>query len=187
MATRSPSEIYATLRQAGFAAPSAVLMTAIALAESGGNDTARGDLSLQDSTWGPSYGLFQVRTVKDQTGSGQSRDINLLASSDIAQAEAAFAISRGGTDFSPWSTYTHGTYQRYLSTAQAAAGGSVTANSSGIVQSALGLPSMTDVRALVVEVVFVVLGLAVVGIGIVRSSSPALKPLGRALSKVSPL
>lgn len=183
MATRSPSEIYATLREAGFSAPSAVLMTAIALAESGGNDTARGDLSLQNATWGPSYGLFQVRTVKDQTGTGQTRDINLLASSDTAQAEAAYAISRGGTDFSAWSTYTHGTYQQFLATAQAAAGGNVTANASGVVPSALGLPSMTDVRSLVVEAVFVVLGLGVVGVGIVRSSSPALKPIAHVLTR----
>lgn len=49
----------------------------------------------------------------------------------------------------------------------------------GAVNTALGIPSMSSVRALVVEAAFVVLGLAVVGIGVVRTAAPAAR---RALS-----
>ncbi len=45
----------------------------------------------------------------------------------------------------------------------------------GAVNTALGIPSMSSVRALVVEAVFVVLGLAVVGIGVVRTAAPAAR------------
>jgi hypothetical protein len=117
----SARQIYAALRQAGFSPAKAVVMTAIAYPESGGRTDAQGDTSIQTDKWGPSYGLFQVRTLKAETGTGGYRDIVWLQGSIANQAKAAYAISGGGQSFTPWTAYTSGAYRRYLSRAQSAA------------------------------------------------------------------
>ena len=121
MAKRLPQDVYAQLIAAGWDPQAAVTMTAIAGAESGYDNANLGDVNLENATWGPSYGLFQIRTLKSATGTGADRDISRLASGDAEQARAAWDISRGGTDFSPWSTYTSGAYQQFLPAAQTAA------------------------------------------------------------------
>jgi hypothetical protein len=123
MTQRTAAELYRALRGAGFSVASAVTMTAIGLAESGGNDTAQGDLGLQTSTWGPSVGVWQVRTLKEQTGTGQDRDLAALNGNLDRQAKAAYAISSGGTNYSPWSVFTSGKYQQYLSQAESVSTG----------------------------------------------------------------
>lgn len=121
MAKRTPAEVYAGLIAAGFSPDAATVMTAIAGAESGYDNRVLGDTGLQDNTWGPSYGLFQIRTLKRDTGTGSNRDINRLAASDLEQAKAAFAISGGGVNFGPWSVYNTGAYRQYLGAATSAA------------------------------------------------------------------
>lgn len=118
---RTPDEVYAALIAAGWPPDAAVTMTAIAGAESGWDNDALGDIDLQDATWGPSFGLFQIRTLKADVGSGSPRDPARLALSDVEQARAAWEISQGGTDFTPWSVYNTGAYQAYLAAARAAA------------------------------------------------------------------
>jgi len=78
VATLSPSQIYTLLLQGGFSPDKARLMTAIAQAESARNPGAIGDVALQNGTWGPSVGLFQIRTLKSETGTGSDRDIQRL-------------------------------------------------------------------------------------------------------------
>jgi len=121
VAKRLPQDVYATLTAAGWDPQAATLMTAIAGAESGYDDTNLGDVNLETTTWGPSFGLFQIRTLKADTGRGTDRDITRLSRSDLEQARAAWDISRGGTDFSPWTTYSSGAYQQFLPRAQQAA------------------------------------------------------------------
>lgn len=123
MARRSASEIYATARAAGLSVAQAITATAIALAESSGDDRAVGDVGLQTGTWGPSVGLWQVRTLRAATGTGGVRDITWLTGDPTHQAAAMVAISGQGTDWSPWSVYTSGAYQQYLGQARAAAAG----------------------------------------------------------------
>lgn len=123
MGKRLPGDVYQDLINVGFSPDAATIMVAIAGAESGYDDQIQGDLGLQDANWGPSFGLFQIRTLKAETGSGSNRDITRLAGSDAEQARAAFQISGGGRDFTPWSTFTNGAYQGFLGGAQAAAGG----------------------------------------------------------------
>lgn len=181
MAKQTASQIYADARAAGFNAAQATIMTAVALAESAGNDTATGDVALENNTWGPSYGLFQVRTLKSATGTGGDRDVNWLAASDANQAKAAFDISHHGQDFSPWTTYTRGTYLQFMGQAQAAAGAPtavLTASSSGSSTGSVG-----GVRDLAVQAVFVVLGLALLGGGLVVALRPQLAAAGRTALK----
>ena len=177
MAKRTASEIYASLRQAGFAAPRAVLMTAIALAESGGDDAAVGDVNLQTSTWGPSYGLYQIRTLKAQTGTGQDRDISALADSDVRQALAALHISDGGQDLTPWSVYTSGKYQQYLAQAQAAAGADAGVETTmvGTTTSVGGTISdfIRGTRGAMISALFLGLGVALIVAGSVLAVRPA--------------
>jgi len=191
--------MYRDLREAGFSRASAIIMVAIGLGESGGNDTALGDVGLQDSTWGPSVGLYQVRTVKGQTGSGSDRDLSALMGDPDRQAQAALDISSKGTDFTPWTVFTSGKYQEYLDQAQAAAD---TATTSGFVtvgdgvgdllggiipnpvapnvsavQGALGsaleglIPSFRDGA---IMLAFAGLGMALVGLGLIRTVAPAV-------------
>jgi hypothetical protein len=110
----SIADTYRLLRAAGFTADKAAVMVAIGLGESGLRPDAVGDKSLVDGTWGPSVGLFQVRTLKAETGTGGTRDIKKLQSDPAAQARAAFAISDGGRKFTPWSVFTSGAYLKHL-------------------------------------------------------------------------
>jgi hypothetical protein len=104
---------------AGFAPNQAAVAVAIARAESGLRPDAVGDVTLEDTTWGPSVGLWQVRTLKAQTGRGTERDIGWLAD-PAHQAAAAFTISSRGTNFRPWSTYTSLAYVQFMDAANAA-------------------------------------------------------------------
>ncbi len=187
MATLTAADIYDQLREAGYSPGAAVVQAAIALAESGGDDTARGDLALQDSTWGPSFGLFQIRTLKGQTGTGRVRDISWLAAGDDNQARAAYDISRHGTDFSAWTTYTRGTYLRYLDTARAAAvdAGATSGPTPSPGTTPAGLGGASDwapwnwgrlldtatgnARSTALLGLFVVLGLGLLGLGLYRA------------------
>lgn len=193
MTTRTPGQVYQDLVNAGFSPAAAVTMTEIAGAESGFNDAAVGDTSLEDSTWGPSFGLFQIRTTKSSTGSGGDRDISALTGDDVAQAQAAYAISQSGANFSPWSTWTSGKYQDFAATVTKAlgltpAGSSTTVtpvdnpgpydpigpswlpwNWVGDAYNAATAKTQSEfsgVRTIVVESLFAGLGLALVGLGV---------------------
>jgi len=106
-------QIYAYARQAGFSPDQATTMTAIAMAESGGD-------SRSHATHGEdSQGLWQINALAHPDLAAR---FNLY---DPAQnAQAAFIASHGGTDVSPWTT-THGglsaRYLRFKDEAQAAA------------------------------------------------------------------
>jgi cell wall-associated NlpC family hydrolase len=109
----SPEQIYGFARRAGFNPDEAATMTAIAMAESGGNSRAHNPHG-EDSK-----GLWQIN--------GRAHP-DLASRSDLfdplQNAKAAFLVSRKGADISPW-TVTHGgnaaRYLRFKDDAQAAA------------------------------------------------------------------
>lgn len=105
MATLTAQQIYALARQAGFADGEGRIATAIALAESGGRTDAVGDTTITTGKWGPSVGLWQVRTLKAETGKGSVRDINWLLASPANQAKAAYQIRMGANGFKNWSVF----------------------------------------------------------------------------------
>lgn len=124
MAVLTLAQTYALARGAGLSHDQAVIATAIAAAEHRGQSIrtdALGDLSLQTSTWGPSVGPWQIRSLRAETGTGRSRDITRLTEPTF-NARSMYDISRGGRDWSPWSTYNDGLYRGHLSAAAAAAG-----------------------------------------------------------------
>lgn len=154
-------QVYAYARQAGFAPDTAVIATAIAMAESGDNPSAVGDVNLETSYWGPSVGLEQIRTVKGQTGSGSDRDIQRVANDPLNNMIAAYHISQGGRDFTPWTTYTSGKYRQFLGQAQsAAAGGGATIQAT---PASFGLPSADEIGSKLAEIGLVLLAVGVAG------------------------
>jgi hypothetical protein len=112
----SASQTFTLLLRGGFSPDQARTMTAIAQAESALDPGAVGDVALQNRTFGPSVGLFQIRTVKAETGKGTDRDIELLTGNVEAQVAAALKISNNGTNFKPWSTFNSGSFRKFLDT-----------------------------------------------------------------------
>ncbi|MEN3361425.1 MAG: hypothetical protein V7637_5407, partial [Mycobacteriales bacterium] len=108
-------EIYRFARLAGFSPDQATTMTAIALAESHGNSGAHNPHG-EDSR-----GLWQINAAAHPNLAGR----NLY--DPLENAKAAYEISGGGKDVSPWTTTHGGTGAPYVSSraeAQAAAAAS---------------------------------------------------------------
>jgi hypothetical protein len=66
--------------------------------------------------WGPSIGWFQIRSLRDPSSGNTADKLRVAELLRDAQynAIAAFKISKGGTDFTPWSVFQHETYLQYL-------------------------------------------------------------------------
>lgn len=106
---------------AGWTGYDLVTAVAVALAESRGDSDARGDVALQTSTWGPSIGLWQIRSLKAERGKGTTRD-ELANVHPVVNGFHAHAIwLQAGRSFRPWSTFVNQSYRLYLSRAAAAA------------------------------------------------------------------
>ena len=130
MSRLSFDEVYALARGAGLTPHAATVATAIAAAESGNNPAAVGDVALEDATWGPSVGLWQIRSLKAERGTGKARDVTRLKRPAF-NARSMASISGKGKNFSPWSTYTSGAYKKHLAEASAISGVVVSSDTSG--------------------------------------------------------
>jgi hypothetical protein len=120
MTTLTAAQIAGHAKAAGFAAQDLVIAVAIALGESGGRTDAKGDVSLQTGTWGPSIGLWQIRSLVADKGTGKTRDE--LANYDAAHnARAAYTLYKGRGGFADWSVYNSGAYKNHLSVARGGA------------------------------------------------------------------
>lgn len=102
MAVLTAAEIYRFARAAGFDPAQAATMTAIALAESGG-ETGAHNTHGEDSV-----GLWQIN--RDAHPGLAHLDLT----DPLANAQAALAVSGGGADISPWTTTHGGAGARYL-------------------------------------------------------------------------
>jgi hypothetical protein len=134
VSTQSGQTVTSAAIAAGFSGDALLTIVAIGHRESGWDDTAQGDISIQDGTWGPSVGVWQIRTMHAQDHTGGDRDFYALipggtpgspgsGQGDIMrQAAAAWTISSGGANFQPWSTF-RGLPQADKDAAQAAIGG----------------------------------------------------------------
>lgn len=71
-----------------------------------------------NTTWGCSIGGAQIRALRPDYAGPMNAADKLRVASDlrdpIKNAKAMFAISKGGTDFSLWSTFVHKTYEQFL-------------------------------------------------------------------------
>jgi len=108
-------------RKAGFTKKQAKIAAAIALCESApsvatdepmADFDAVGDQDLANTTWGYSYGGFQIRSLREQKGTGGVRDEDELLRPAF-NCRSALAI-RQDSGWKAWSTYTSGCYKAYL-------------------------------------------------------------------------
>lgn len=108
------------LYAAGFRGGSLVTALAIAGAESGFRPNAIGDVDLQDNKWGPSVGYMQIRSLKPAYLHLEPiRNYDRLFD-PYYNAKAAWQISKQGTDFKPWTTFTSQAFQGFWKVAQEA-------------------------------------------------------------------
>ena len=124
----SLQQLQALAASVGFPDPN--LAAAVAMAESGGNACAQGDPNIGAGGYqcgGPngtstSFGLWQVNT----TFNPQYDAASLLGGP--YNARAAYAISNGGANWNPWTTYRTGAFKRWYTpppvTVPASGGGS---------------------------------------------------------------
>jgi hypothetical protein len=98
--------------QGGFRGHNLVLATAVAMAESGGDQDAT--LVNTDRYHSTDRGLWQIN---DHWHAEVS---NSCAFDPVCAATEANRISRQGNDWSPWAAYKNGSYQKYIAAAQAA-------------------------------------------------------------------
>ena len=170
MAKLKYRELISVSLSTGLSPDQAVIATAIALAESGGDSDAinRGDAA--PPTWGPSIGLWQIRSMPAQSGTGESRDAEQLR--DVAfNAKSMYAISNGGTNWTPWSVYKSGAYRKFLGTYEPSAVSETVdtvlapvATSVDLIQriSSMPLPSKRQVGVFAGGAVLIVAGVALI-------------------------
>lgn len=120
MAKISDAEIARYARSAGVSGDNVAIAVAVALAESGGNTTSHNPIPPDDS-----YGLWQINML-GSLGPARRKQFGISSNDALydpaVNARAMYAISGGGTNWKPWSTYTSGKYRFYLPRGKAAAG-----------------------------------------------------------------
>jgi peptidoglycan hydrolase CwlO-like protein len=110
----TPEQIAFVAQKAGFTGRNLIIAVAVALAESGGNANAEGDVTI-----GGSFGLWQVFCGAHPDLIPPSNPDSVAWYDPYQNARWAYQIS-GGSNWYPWSTYKHGTYQAFMDEAQAA-------------------------------------------------------------------
>lgn len=113
MAKLTPEQVASLALSAGLSPDKAIIATAIAKGESQYVSDAVGDVALQDERWGPSIGLWQIRSIKSEEGTGSARDASRLRDPAF-NARSMATISRSGSYWQPWSVYTSGAYRAHL-------------------------------------------------------------------------
>lgn len=108
MPNLSQQQLYQYATNAGFVGAARDIIVAIARAESGGSTTAVNP----NDPYGGSYGVLQINGAHFQSGT----TTRLCALDPQCAFNFAFGLSKSGTDFSPWGTYTNGQYRQYLNT-----------------------------------------------------------------------
>jgi len=120
MAQYTREEIIDILVKAGIPNKDIPIMVAIALAESMGDPEAIGDENLVDSKWDESIGLFQIRSLKNPNDPRFNKADKLRIKDrlfdPVYNAKAAYEISKKGKTWKDWTTFTEGTYKKFMDT-----------------------------------------------------------------------
>lgn len=122
MAFGSREGLLKALHAQGFRGKSLQTAFAVALAESGGKAINPGDESIQNKTYGPSMGLFQIRSYKDPKkwgDAGKWRDGKRLNDPSF-NIQAAWNISNQGQNWKAWTAYKNGAFSQFLDDAETA-------------------------------------------------------------------
>lgn len=108
----TPEQIVAIAEAAGFTGDGLINAVAVCLAESGGRPAVTNTVG---NSAGTDQGLWQINSYYHPEWPAPA------IFDPATNAAAAFKISSGGTNWQPWSTFSHwGTYAKHLDTARAA-------------------------------------------------------------------
>jgi lysozyme-like protein len=127
MPNLSHQEIAELAANAGFTGSDLEIAVAVSIAENRqGRTDLLGDLNLQTAEYGPSVGLWQIRSVNPGYGNAfdqahRNQQANLDPATNAANAYAIYTKPRG-KGWNEWSTYKDGQYRRYLDQARRAIG-----------------------------------------------------------------
>lgn len=104
-------------KDVGFTGDDLSIACAIAIAESNLDENALGDLKIANIKWGPSYGLFQIRSLHNSDkyhypDSLRKTDGSLFEPE--INCKVAYAIYKQQKGFYPWSTFNNNKYKEYL-------------------------------------------------------------------------
>ncbi|WP_055523688.1 peptidoglycan-binding protein [Streptomyces graminilatus] len=111
----SLTELRALATQAGFTGNDIKIAAAVAMAESKGDPGIIGDQDVVDQKWGPSIGLFQIRSLK-HPGQFSPPDALRVAANlkdPVYNAKTAKAI-KDAHDWKQWSTFVNGAYKQFM-------------------------------------------------------------------------
>ncbi|MDH6493271.1 hypothetical protein M2157_009357 [Streptomyces sp. SAI-127] len=111
----SLTELRALATQAGFTGSDIKIAAAVAMAESKGDPVVIGDQNLVDHKWGPSIGLFQIRSLKHPGQFSPPDTLRVAAKlkDPLYNAKTAKAI-KDAHNWKQWSTFTSGAYKQYM-------------------------------------------------------------------------
>jgi hypothetical protein len=166
MAQYSFDQLKSLWTQYGGNSAYANIAAAVALAESGGRSTA----SNNNTDGSQDRGLWQINTVHGG-----------LSTFDVAaNTKAAIQISNNGTNWNPWVTFKTGAYKKYLSGGGSSVpdattaginipgvgGISVSGVVSGAVNTLLKMMGLSDLRDMLERAGLIILGFALVIMGI---------------------
>lgn len=174
------------LTRAGFTGAGLSTAEAVAEAESGGNARAHnGNAATGDN----SYGLFQINML-GAMGPERRSEFHLPSNASLfdpeTNARVAYALSKHGTDWSPWSTFKSGAYRRFLggdaAVTDAPAGPSSSSSSSSSATPAVfGLPSPSSLAASATKLVVITAALAAgAGLVVLGLNKASGNPAGKA-------
>ncbi|TJZ56818.1 N-acetylmuramoyl-L-alanine amidase [Streptomyces piniterrae] len=109
------TELRTLATEVGFTGSDINIAAAVAMAESSGNPGAVGDENLVDNKWGPSFGLFQIRSLKhpEQFSPPDTLRIAGKLKDPVFNAKAAKAIKKAH-GWNQWSTFTSGAYRQFM-------------------------------------------------------------------------
>lgn len=124
MAQVTDQQIAQFAADAGFTGPDLEIAIAVAIAESTSDTAAIGDVELQNAAFGPSVGLWQIRSVNPGHGNAfDQAHRNQQENMDPAtNAANAYAIQQQ-KGWKEWSTYKDDLHLQHMDRAKSAAGG----------------------------------------------------------------
>jgi len=131
------AQLAGAAQSAGFTGDALVKAVATALAETRGHPTSNAHNPHPPDD---SYGPWQINMFGPM-GPARRKQFGLTSNTDLynldTNAKAAYAISSGGKNFTPWSTFTSGLYLAYMPRARTAAGNPDSTGSAPNAQQAL--------------------------------------------------
>lgn len=112
----SQAAVLRALAKAGATGDQLILLAAVTENESNRRIGAIGDTTITDHEWGPSYGVYQIRSRWDQDHTGGPRDRFALENNLDHQAWAAVQVYNGrkGDPMRAWTSYLKGHHKSFV-------------------------------------------------------------------------